>query len=121
MEVLPEPSSMAELHIIVKRDEGPDAPEVRVGWPANHLFGWLRWLLPATAEARVTIPGTEAGLLLGMLERITVAVTWSATVIGTLFGASAAHLPPAGTITIVVLEILAPLVMLRARRGSVDK
>jgi hypothetical protein len=121
MEVLPEPSGKAELHIIVKQDESPDVPEGNVDWTASPMLRWLRWLVPSTAEVWVTVPGTEADRLLRMLERITVAVTWPATVIGTLFGAAAAHLPPAGTITVVVLEIAAPPVMLRARRGSVDK
>jgi len=99
MEKLPEPSSAATLHIIVKRDQDPER-----------------------VEALLTVPEKEAGRLLRMLERAAVAVTWSATVIGTLFGASAAHLPPIGTTIVVVLEIVVPpVVMLRARRGDDDK
>lgn len=56
-----------------------------------------------------------------MLERATIAITWSATVIGTLFGASAAHLPPAGTTIVLVLELAAPPIILRARRSDDDK
>lgn len=121
MEELPKPSDAAQLHIIVKRDEGPDERESGEGWAENRVFGWLRWLIPATAEARVTVPGAEAGRLLRMLERTAVAVTWSATVISTLFGASAAHLPPIGTTIVIVLEIAVPPVMLRARRREDDE
>jgi hypothetical protein len=37
-------------------------------------------------------------------------------VIGTLFGAAAAHLPPAGTTVVVALEVVVPAVVLGARR-----
>jgi len=114
------PSGAAQLHIIVKRDEGPDDPQSGKGWAGN--LGWLRWLIPAKAEAMVTVPGAEAGRMLRMLERAGIAVTWSATVIVTLFGASTAHLPPIGTIIVVVLEIVVPPVaVLRARRNDGDR
>jgi hypothetical protein len=118
MEELPKPSDAAQLHIIVKRDDGPDDREGGQARTGNPVSGWLRWLIPASAEARVTVPGTEAGRLLRMLERATIAITWSATVIGTLFGAPAAHLPPAATTIVVVLELAAPPVVLRARRDD---
>jgi hypothetical protein len=102
-------TAAAELRIIMKEDD------------SNRVFSWLRRLLPAAIWLRVMVPDAEAGQLLRTLERVTVAVTWPTTVIGTLFGASAAHLPPAGTTTVVVLEIVAPAVMLRARRGDSDK
>jgi len=38
-------------------------------------------------------------------------------VICTLFGASSAHLPPAGTTILVVLEIVIPPVVFRSRRN----
>jgi hypothetical protein len=114
-----EPSGAARLHIIVKRDEGPDDRRNDEAWGGNPVLGWLRWLIPATAEALVTVPGAEAGRLLRMVERAAAGITWSATVIGTLFGASAAHLPPIGTTIVVVLEIVVPpTAMLRARRGD---
>lgn len=115
-----EPSDAAQLHIIVKRDEGPDDRESGKDWTGN--LGWLRWLVPAWAEARLTLPGAEAGRLLRMLERAATAVVTPATVIATLFGASAAHLPPIGTTVVVVLEIVVPPVTaLRARRNDDDK
>jgi hypothetical protein len=114
------PSGAARLHIIVKRDDSPDDPQSGKSWGGN--LGWLRWLIPAKAEALVTVPGAEAGRMLRMLERAGTAVTWSATVILTLFGASAAHLPPIGTTIVVVLEIVVPpLAVLRARRNDDDK
>lgn len=61
MEELPKPSDAAQLHIIVKRDDGPDGREGGEAWTGNPVFGWLRWLIPATAEARVTVPGTRPG------------------------------------------------------------
>jgi hypothetical protein len=111
----------AELRIVLKRDSAPAEREDSAGWTVNSVPGWLRWLVPATVGVRVIVPGTEAGRLLRLLERVTVAVTWSATVLGTLFGASAAHLPPAGTTIVVVLEIVVPPVILRARRRDNDK
>jgi hypothetical protein len=117
-----QPSAAAELRIILKRGDAPDDRvelEDYPGWTVNRVLGWLRWLVPAAVWVRVSVPGSEAGRLLRMFERVTVAVTWSATVLGTLFGASAAHLPPIGTIIVVVLEIVVPLVILRGgRRGS---
>jgi hypothetical protein len=115
-----EPSDAARLHIIVKRDEGPDDQQSGKDW-TGHL-GWLRWVIPAKAEALLTLPGAEAGRLLRMLERAGTAVSGPATVIATLFGAAAAHLPPIGTTIVVVLEIVVPpAVALRARRNDDDK
>jgi hypothetical protein len=114
------PSGAARLHVIVRRDEGLDR-DGGEAWVGNRVLGWLRFIIPATAEALVTVPDAEAGRLLRMLERAAAAVTWSATVIGTLFGASAAHLPPIGTVIVVVLEIVVPPVALRARRSDDDK
>jgi hypothetical protein len=115
-----DPSGAARLHIIVRRDEDPDDPQGGKGWAGN--LGWLRWLIPAKAEALFTLPGAEAGRMLRMLERAGTAVTWSVTVIVTLFGAATAHLPPIGTIIIVVLEIVVPpLAVLRARGNDDDK
>lgn len=120
-----EPSAAAELRIILKRDDAPDDREELEDYPAwtvNRVLGWLRWLVPAAVWVRVSVPGSEAGRLLRMLERVTVAVTWSATVLGTLFGASAAHLPPIGTIIVVVLEIAVPaVILLRACRRDNDE
>ena len=124
MEKLPKPSRAATLHIIVRRDQSPDDRESGEDLGGNRIrcwLWWLRWLIPATVEAWLTVPDAEAGLL-RMLERVAVAVTWSAAVIATLFGASAAHLPPIGTTIVIVLEIVVPpVVMLRARRGDDDK
>lgn len=114
------PSGAAQLHIIVKRDEGPDEPQGGKDWAGN--LGWLRWLIPAKAEALVTVPDAEAGRMLRMLERAVTALPWSATVIVTLFAAPAAHLPPIGTIIVVVLEIVVPpLAVLRSRRNDHDE
>lgn len=117
-----EPSDAARLHIIVKRDEGPGDRGNNGAGGGNRMLGWLRWLIPATAEALVTVPGAEAGRLLRLVERAAAGITWSATVIGTLFGASAAHLPPIETTIVVVLEIVVPpAAILRARPGDDDK
>jgi hypothetical protein len=117
------PSAAAELRIILKGNDAPGEREELEDYPAwtvNRVLGWLRWLVPAAVWVRVSVPGTEAGRLLRMLERVTIAVTWSATVLGTLFGASA-HLPPIGTIIVVVLETVVPAVILRARRRDNDE
>jgi hypothetical protein len=58
-------------------------------------------------------PGDGAGRKLRTLERITLAAVWATAVICTLFGAGSAHLPPAGTIILVVLEIVIPPVVFR--------
>jgi len=117
-----EPSDAARLHIIVKRDEGLDDRGSNGTGGGNRALGWLRSLIPATAEALVTVPGAEAGRLLRLVERVAAGITWSATVIGTLFGAPAAHLPPIETTIVIVLEIVVPpTAILRARRGHDDK
>jgi hypothetical protein len=46
---------------------------------------------------------------------------WQTSVIGSLFGAAAAHLPPAGTTAVVILEIVVPPFLLRRRRREKDK
>jgi hypothetical protein len=54
--------------------------------------------------------------LLRTIERITLGATWAAGVTGTFFGATPAHLPPAGTFAVILLEIIVPPVVFRSRR-----
>jgi hypothetical protein len=113
-----EPTAEAELHILLRRDGASDGRQDDAGWTGNRALTWLRRLVPAAVWVRVIVSDAEVGRLLRTLERITLAVTWPAAVIGTLFGAAAAHLPPAGTTIVVVLEIAIPTVMLRMRRST---
>jgi hypothetical protein len=73
-------------------------------------------LVPAAIAFWITVPAADSVPLLRMLERITFAIAWPSGVIGTLFGAAAAHLPPAGTTVVVALEVVVPAVVLGARR-----
>jgi hypothetical protein len=70
---------------------------------------------------RVTVPGADSVPLLRMLEHVTFAIAWPTAVIGTLFGASAAHLPPIGTTIVVMLEVVIPAVVLLGGHGRSDK
>jgi hypothetical protein len=110
-------TAAAELRIELRRDRPPadEASGAGQRWPAR-----LRWLVPAAIGLRVTVPATESEPMLRMLERVTFAIAWPTGVIGSLFGAAAAHLPAAGTTLVVVLEIVIPAVVLRGyrRRGS---
>jgi hypothetical protein len=107
-------TAAAELRIELRRDSPPadEASGAGQRWPAR-----LRWLVPAAIGLRVTVPATESGPMLRMLERVTFAIAWPTGVIGSLFGAAAAHLPTAGTTVVVVLEIVIPAVVLRGYRG----
>ncbi len=81
----------------------------------------LRRLGPAAIQMGIRVPPAQANQLLRVFERVVPWVTWQATVIGSLFGAAAAHLPPAGTTAVVVLEIVTPPVLLRRRQRDKDK
>ena len=109
-----EPTAAAELVIETRPAGDPeagDADRTEIRKPR-----WLRWLLPTSVRVRIVVPGGHADRLLGMLERITFAIAWLAAVIGTLFGAAAAHLPPIGTTIVVVLEIVVPPLTFRRPR-----
>lgn len=107
------PTAAAELRVELRRDggqaEGSSADRSR-------LPGWLLWLVPAAIALRVTVPAADSVPLLRMLERVTFAIAWPSGVIGTLLGASAAHLPPAGTTVLIALELVIPAAVLRGRR-----
>ena len=116
-----EPTAEAELHILLRRDGAPDGRQDGAGWTANRALTWLRRLVRAAGWVRVIVSDAEAGRLLRTLERITLTVAWPTAIIGTLFGAAAAHLPSAGTTIVVVLEIAIPPVILRTRHSTSDK
>jgi hypothetical protein len=111
------PTADAELRIELRRDSRQEEGAPTAG---SRLPGWLRWLVPAAIGLRVTVPGTASVPLLRMLERVTFAIAWPTGVIGTLFGASAAHMPPIGTTIVVALEVVIPAAVLRGRRSRDD-
>lgn len=107
------PTAAAELRVELRRDSGQAGGTSADG---SQLPGWLLWLVPAAIALRVTVPAADSVPLLRMLERVTFAIAWPSGVIGTLFGASAAHLPPIGTTVVVALEVLIPAAVFRGRR-----
>lgn len=109
------PTAAAELRLELRRDSRQDEHPSADGRPG--LPAWLLWLVPAAIALRITVPGADSVPLLRMLERVTFAIAWPSGVIGTLFGASAAHLPPIGTTIVVALEVVIPAVVLRGRHG----
>jgi hypothetical protein len=109
------PTAAAELRFELRHDSRQDQGTSADGRP--RLPAWLLWLIPAAIAFRVTVPAADSVPLLRMLERVTFAIAWPSGVIGTLFGASAAHLPPIGTTIVVALEVVIPAVVLRGRHG----
>jgi hypothetical protein len=115
-----EPSASAEVYVYkVPGDEsGGTSVTARTGWSRTNtprLFG------PIAAGIRIKVPPGESGRLLRTIERITLGTTWAAGVTGTFFGATAAHVPPVGTIAVIVLEIIVPPVVFRSRRRKDDE
>lgn len=115
-----EPTGAAELYIVLLpgnwpggRAEAPDpglpGSTAPPGAPPPRRFG------PAV-QVGVKVPSSQAGQLLRIFERIVPLAVWQTSVIGSLFGAAAAHLPPAGTTAVVVLEIVVPPLLLRRRK-----
>ena len=107
------PTAAAELRFELSRDSG-QAEDTSAD--RSRLPGWLLWFVPAAIALRVTVPAADSVPLLRMLERVTFAIAWPSGVIGTLFGASAAHLPPVGTTVLIALELVIPPALLRGRR-----
>lgn len=89
--------------------------------PGSRRSVELRRFGPAAVQMGIRVPPAQASQLLRVFERVVPWVTWQATVIGSLFGAAAAHLPPAGTTAVVVLEIVTPPLLLRGRQRNKDK
>ena len=115
----PMPTEAAELYIMVlpgnrlggRADvRDPEHP----GVPSLQRFG------PAV-QVGVKVPSSQAGRLLGVVERVAPLAVWQTSVIGSLFGAAAAHLPPAGTTAVVILEIVVPPLLLRRRKREKGK
>jgi hypothetical protein len=121
----PEPTEAAELYIVVLPgnrpggladvpDPGPPGPSGSPGTPSLQRFG------PAV-QVGVKVPSSQAGQLLRVFERVVPLAVWQTSVIGSLFGAAAAHLHPAGTTAVVVLEIVVPPLLLRRRKREKNK
>jgi len=120
-----EPTEAAELYIVVfpaSRSGGQaDASDShRPGSAASAGPPPLQPLVPGV-QFGVKVPSAQAGHLLRVAERVMPLAVWQVSVIGSLFGAAAAHLPPAGTTAVVVLEILVPPLMLRRRKREKSK
>lgn len=116
----PVPTEAAELYIVVLpgnraggradvSDSGPPGSPMSPEAPVLQRFG------PAV-QVGVKVPSSQAGQLLRVFERVVPMAVWQTSVIGSLFGAAAAHLPPAGTTAVVVLEIVVPPLLLRRRK-----
>ncbi len=115
----PEPTGAAELYIVVLPGSWPggraDVPDPGPpGGPSPRRFG------PAV-QVGARVPSSQAGQLLRVFERVVPLAVWQTSVIGSLFGATAAHLPPVGTTAVVVLEIVVPPLLLRRRRREKGK
>jgi hypothetical protein len=116
-----EPSASAEVYVykIPSGDEPRETPNTAGN--KGSRADMLRPLGPIAAGIRVKVPPGESGKLLRAIENITLGTTWAGGVTGTFFGAAAAHLPAAGTITLIVLEILVPPAVFRSRRRKDDE
>lgn len=121
----PEPTGAAELYIVLLPgnrpggradvpDPGPPGSSGLPGAPSLRRTG------PAV-QVGVKVPSSQAGQLLQVFERVVPLAVWQTSVIGSLFGAAAAHLPPAGTTAVVILEIVVPPLLLRRRKREKDK
>jgi hypothetical protein len=119
------PTEAAELYIVVLpgnrpggradvADSGPLGSSVSPEPPSLRRFG-------PGVQVGVKVPGSQAGQLLRVFERVVPLAVWQISVIGSLFGAAAAHLPPAGTTAVVVLEIVVPPLLLRRRTREKNK
>lgn len=109
----PDPSASAEVYVWKIPPGGqPAGAPVTTGDRAN----MLRQLGPIAAGVKINVHPRESGKLLRTVENITLGVSWAGGVTGTFFGAAATHLPSAGTITLIVLEILIPPIFFRGRR-----
>lgn len=53
----------------------------------------------------IQVPGAQASGLIRSFEHLGLAATAVAAVIGTLYGAAAAHIPPMGTVGLVAGEL----------------
>ena len=119
------PTEAAELHIVVFpanwAGSQADAPGSRPpGSAASSGTPPPQPVVPGI-QFDVKVPSSQAGQLLRVTERVMPLAVWQISVIGSLFGAAAAHLPPAGTTAVVVLEILVPPLMLRRRKREKRK
>jgi hypothetical protein len=81
-------------------------------------------LLPTKKEVRtrangaIAVPGDQSKRLIEAMDRLCHLAVGAILVIGTLFGASSAHLNPASTITLIVLELIFISVLALVRRSS---
>jgi hypothetical protein len=121
----PVPTEAAELYIVVLpgnrpggrrdvADSGPPGSAMSPGAPSLQRFG-------PGVQVGVKVPSSQAGQLLRVFERVVPLAVWQTSVIGSLFGAAAAHLPPAGTTAVVILEIVIPPLLLRRRKREKNK
>src|SRR5689334_20432099 len=101
----PAPSALAEVFVWKFPSGGqPEGMPVTTGNRTN----LLRQPGPIAAGAKISVPPHESGKLLRTIENITLGASWAGGVTGTFFGAAATHLPSAGTVTLIVLEVLIP-------------
>jgi hypothetical protein len=117
----PEPTPAAEIFIVLIPGNSTEGQQDIVEWTGSRRLAWLRRLGPKAFGVGISVPPAQASQLLRVFERVALAGMWQATVIGSLVGAAAAHLPPAGTTIVVVLEIVTPPVLLRMRQRRKGK
>jgi hypothetical protein len=69
---------------------------------------------PVKAGVRLNVPAGESAQMLSTITVIVLTAIWAAVVTGTIFWAPAAHLPPTGTIGLIILETATVIVLGRA-------
>jgi len=116
-----EPTPAAEIFIVLIPGNSTEGQQDIAEWTGSRRLAWLRRLGPKAFGVGISVPPAQASQLLRVFERVALAGMWQATVIGSLVGAAAAHLPPAGTTVVVVLEIVTPPVLLCMRQRRKGK
>ena len=117
----PEPTRAAEIFIVLIPGNSTESQQDIAEWTGSRRLARLRRLGLSAFGVGISVPPAQASQLLRVFERVALAGMWQATVIGSLMGATAAHLPPAGTTVVVVLEIVTPPALFRMRRRRKGK
>jgi len=101
-----EPSASAELVVLLfPKSPGSGADAEGGGRTGPRRNGTTAWM-------RITVPFKQVRQLLSTIERMSLATTWLAALMGTISGARTAGLPPDGVIYLVTLEIAVPVLLL---------
>ena len=99
---------------MAQRSPGPDPSQQRPrrGRAAEQPTAKARLVISLRPTGHVetkgdfTVPASQSGALIRAFERLSMAVVGAGLLVGTFYGAAAAHLPPTYTTVIVGMELL---------------